>query len=94
MLLRRFENEDLTEDAENPRSPLESLLLQLSTLDEEELDKTLSGRVQETRNLIGKLVQVYETVWNQSRTVLEKLKNGEDVGECFPEANLMMLVLI
>ncbi|XP_055327982.1 E3 ubiquitin-protein ligase Bre1-like [Paramacrobiotus metropolitanus] len=83
LLVKNFEDEHLkdSEAAENPLSPVESFVTQLSTLDEEELDKTMAGRVQETRNLISKLVQVYATVWNQSRSAMEKLKNAENVEE-------------
>ncbi|OQV25346.1 E3 ubiquitin-protein ligase Bre1 [Hypsibius exemplaris] len=82
ILLKRFETDEPTDgDSETPRSPLTSFINQLSTLDEEELDKNLSGRVQEMLNLIGKLVQVYDTVSNQSRSVLEKIKNGEAVDD-------------
>ena len=81
-LLKRFETEDSAEnDVETPRSPLTAFINQLSTLDEDELDKNLSGRVQEMLNLIGKLVQVYDTVSTQSRSVLEKIKSGESIGK-------------
>jgi hypothetical protein len=82
ILLKRFETDESTEgEAENPRSPLTSFINQLSTLDEEELDKNLSGRAQEMLNLIAKLVQVYDGVSSQSRSILEKIKNGESIGK-------------
>ncbi|GAV03924.1 hypothetical protein RvY_14288 [Ramazzottius varieornatus] len=80
-LLKRFETDDTAENesSEHPSSPVTAFVSILSTLDVDEQGKQLSGRAQDMQNLVAKLVQMYENVSNQSRSTLEKIKNGESM---------------